>query len=134
MQTPRILQPVNSHRQTAKGSINSTNQRNQYTVTTNNASYQQYTSQSRCTHVPLLRRSVKIIPGRYYQFHQSPSGLIYTRKRLLGIRFSDVQRLFDFNMKIHFQNDRTKSKGYVCHPGRTYRRYSTFVPLFSRDK
>ena len=39
-----------------------------------------------------------------YQFHQFPSGLVYTRKTLPGTSFSDLQRLFDLNMKNTLSN------------------------------
>ena len=51
-----------------------------------------------------------------YQPQQAPSGLVTTRKTLPGTSFSDLQRLFDLNMKTHLGSTRRKRLTY--HPER----------------
>ena len=56
---------------------------------------------SRLTYVPLFLQTVKIY---IFQFHQSPSGPIYTRKTLRVFRVYKT----DLNMKTHFKTTRRK--------------------------
>ena len=92
------------------------NIKKQYIFTTN-TSYQQYTSQSRRIHVLLRRRSLTTVSI------SSTSPLLVlsipeTHSQVYVL--SDLQRLFDLNMKIHFKTRRKQRPR--AHPGRTYRR------------
>ena len=85
-QTPHILQPVHSHKQ----KVQHESIKKQYMFTTN-SSYQQYTSQSRRTHIPLLRRPVKTASTS----STSPLLVLSKPENTPRFTFSDLQRLFD---------------------------------------
>ena len=90
-------------------------------VATTFTTYQQYTSPGAPTY-PYFSKPLRIC---IFQLYQSPSGPVYTDTT----SFSDLQRLFALNMKIHFK---TTERKRLRIPSRTnLRRYTSTIHGFS---